>query len=81
MVQVLSPTSVLYAGPALSVTSFNDKGRFDILPLHANFVSIIKKALYIKADNKFSKEILIEQGGVLHCRSNRVRVFVGIGNG
>ena len=78
-VQILSPDQVLYAGSALSVTSFNDAGRFDVLPAHANFVSLIKKAVLVRPDAKKRHEFAIEQG-VLHCREDNVRVFVGMGS-
>ncbi len=80
MVQVLSPTSILFAGSALTVTGFNDKGRFDILPSHANFVSLIRKTIIVRADKKSTREIEIGEG-VLHCRNDQVRVFVGITGG
>jgi F0F1-type ATP synthase epsilon subunit len=76
-VQVLSPTSVLYAGSALAVTSFNDQGRFDILALHANFISLVKKAVIIRTEKQRSQKIALDFG-VLHCHNNQVKVFVGL---
>lgn len=42
-VKILSPTQTIYDGPAFSVSSFNSMGRFDILPMHANFITMVQK--------------------------------------
>lgn len=42
-IRILTPKRVLFEGPALSVSSTNSEGRFDILPEHANFITIIQK--------------------------------------
>lgn len=44
MVKVMSPKQTLYEGPAVAVSSTNSQGRFDILPDHANFLTIAKNA-------------------------------------
>ena len=77
MIQVLSPTKVLFTGSAIAVTSFNEQGRFDILPYHANFISIITKNLIVHSDGKNRRKIDIKTG-VLHCKNNIVKVFVDI---
>lgn len=42
-VKILSPTQTIYEGEALSVSSTNSTGKFDILPYHANFITLIQK--------------------------------------
>lgn len=41
-VRIVSPKKVLFEDKVLSVSSKNAVGKFDILPGHANFVSIIE---------------------------------------
>lgn len=77
MVQVLSPTKILFTGSAIAITGFNEQGRFDILPYHANFISIIKKYLIVHSDRKNKCKFDIKTG-VLHCKNNIVKVFVDI---
>jgi F0F1-type ATP synthase epsilon subunit len=77
MVQVFSPAKILFTGSAVAVTSLNEKGRFDVLPFHANFISIVKKYLIIHPDRKNRQKIDIKTG-VLHCKNNVVKVFVDI---
>ncbi len=42
-VKILSPTQTIFDGPALSVSSTNTLGKFDILPYHANFITLVEK--------------------------------------
>jgi F0F1-type ATP synthase epsilon subunit len=72
-----APFNVYYEGKATAVSATNKVGRFDILPGHADFFSILK------ADN-----ILIEPGGgadpisfpinngIMTVRDNEVLLFV-----
>ena len=41
-VKILSPREVIFEGEASSVSSQNLSGNFDILPLHANFITLIE---------------------------------------
>lgn len=66
-----------YKGPAHSVTSKNDKGVFDILPYHANFITLIKDLIVIDQDKKSQNKIEIKSG-VLSVASNRVDVYLDL---
>ena len=50
-------TTLLFQGEVMAVSSFNDKGPFDILPQHANFISIIKKHVVLHLAKKQEKRI------------------------
>lgn len=41
-VKIISPKEEIYTGNALSVSSINSAGKFDILPQHANFVTMVQ---------------------------------------
>lgn len=41
-VKIISPRRLIFQGPALSVSSKNSAGVFDILPQHANFISLVE---------------------------------------
>ena len=76
-VEILNQEDILYKGSASAVTSYNEDGKFDILPNHTNFISIIKNNIIIHRDKKDRKEINIKRG-VLRCMQNKVNVFLGI---
>lgn len=42
-VKIVSPTQTLFEGQAYSVSSANSTGKFDILPYHANFITMVQK--------------------------------------
>jgi len=56
-VKVMTPAKFLYYGQALSVSSKNSEGNFDILPEHANFITLIENQS-IKVQ-KTDKKVLI----------------------
>ena len=41
-VRIISPQQVILDTKAISVSSKNSQGTFDILPLHANFMTVIE---------------------------------------
>ncbi len=68
---------IFYDGPAKAVTSFNAKGKFDILDEHVNFISIISKGVTIYKEDNSSKEFKISTG-VLKVSRNTIEIFLGI---
>lgn len=67
----------LYHGQGKAVTCFNDKGQFDILPYHANFITLIKEKVIVREENGTAKEFKIGQG-VLRVVDNNVNIYVGL---
>ena len=76
-VQVLSSTKALYSGKATAVSSFNEIGPFDVLPLHENFISLIRDKVTVIGTTGQRQQINFVRG-LLEVSENRVRVFVGI---
>lgn len=60
-----------------AVTSFNDKGLFDVLAEHENFISIIKNKIIIHLETGESKEMKIDNG-VMRVFGNEVHIFLGL---
>jgi F0F1-type ATP synthase epsilon subunit len=75
---VMTGDSVIYDDKAASVSSRNERGRFDILPLHTNFISIIKEFVLIKQNPDLNKQIVIKNG-IMRVFENNVQIFVGSG--
>lgn len=67
----------LYEGKVDSLSSFNDRGPFDVLPLHSNFISLIKKSVALRLRGKVVEELPIETG-VMVVQENKVEVYLGI---
>jgi F0F1-type ATP synthase epsilon subunit len=66
-----------FKGSAEAVSGENDVGKFDILPLHANFVSLIFNSLTVQTPEKKKLDYKFKRG-VLEVSENKVNVFLGI---
>lgn len=76
-ISIKSPEKTVFEGIVTGVSSFNDRGPFDILSEHENFITIVKKKLVIYPLQGDKMEWEIDQG-VLKVRENKVNVFFGI---
>ncbi|MCH7541595.1 hypothetical protein IH981_02325, partial [Patescibacteria group bacterium] len=66
-----------YRGPAAAISSLNKLGKFDVLPEHTNFISLISKRLTLQLIDK--KTINYEfRRGVIEVSDNLVKVFLGL---
>jgi F0F1-type ATP synthase epsilon subunit len=74
---VRSRDGVQYDGDVVALSSFNDEGEFDILSEHANFISLVNKALIIREPQGNKKKINIEKG-LLRTKHNKVEVYLGV---
>jgi F0F1-type ATP synthase epsilon subunit len=72
---VKNKEKILYSGQVTAVTAINDKGPFDILPEHENFISLIKEKIIIHTTLKESNEIQIENG-IVRVYRDKVYIYV-----
>ena len=72
-----APFNIYYEGVAEAVTATNKVGKFDILPGHADFFSILKPGDVIieTATDPISFSI---SNGIITVRDNEVMLFVNI---
>lgn len=66
---------ILYNGQAQAVTAINDRGPFDILAQHENFISLIKDKVIIHTGAKEKQEIQIENG-ILRVYKDKVYIYL-----
>lgn len=78
LVLVRNREGIVFVGEANSITSFNDKGEFDVLAHHANFISMIQNKLVIHKGKGGNQEIKIEGKAVMRVAQNHTEVFLGI---
>ena len=77
LVTVRDRNMLMFQGQVEAVSSFNDMGPFDILPRHANFISLIKEAVILYVSEKEEKRIEITSG-IIKVKENNVEVYLGI---
>ena len=74
---VMSKTGVLFSGEVRAITAQNQRGAFDILPDHENFISIINEDMHvIHMDGK--KQLIPVRYGLLKVSRNHVQVFLDL---
>lgn len=75
-VTVHDRTGVLFKGEAKAVSSHNERGSFDVLPEHANYLTIIEQEvkLHLPTDEKTFNLTR----GVLSAVDNEVTILLGI---
>lgn len=76
-VTVLNTNKLLFSKKAKSVSSTNEKGRFDILPNHQDFISLINDFIEIR-DLSAQKTLFKIKTAVLYLKDNRLIIFIGI---
>lgn len=77
-VRIISPQQVLFEDEAISISSINSAGKFDILPHHANFITLIEDSpiLIRKADKKLVEFKL--PLAIIYTLSNKVTIYTKI---
>jgi F0F1-type ATP synthase epsilon subunit len=76
-VKIRNSQEILFEGEVDRITSINEMGNFDVFPMHANFISIIKKGVAIYKNRKKIKEIKFDQA-ILKVKHDVVDIYVGI---
>jgi len=66
-----------FRGKATAVSSQNSLGKFDILPEHTNFITLIFDNLTIYTADKKMLNYQFERG-VLEVSENQVNIFLGL---
>jgi len=77
-VTVRDRRKIMFDGNVWSLSSINSVGEFDVLPEHANFVSLIKDKVIINKDSPNEKVFTIDSG-LVSVDETGVNVYVGIG--
>lgn len=76
-VRINSPEKLLWEGEAISVSSKNSQGPFDILPYHTNFVTILEDVV-IKVNTGHEIKDFTFPHSVMYVHSNRVYIYTNI---
>lgn len=76
-VTLRSPERLLFEGDCEYLSSLNERGPFDVLPMHESFISIINTMIKIKPKQGEVREFKVDRG-VLRAYKNNLDVFLGI---
>ena len=74
---VRSRSKTYFDSNALSITSINETGTFDVLPLHANFITMIQEFVLIVLPGGKEQRFEIK-GGVLRVLEENVDIYLTV---
>lgn len=76
-VRISNPQRVIWEGEAEWISSENTQGAFDVLPMHANFITIItNKEIRVKTREKILTYTYPQS--ILYAHNNKVSVYTNI---
>lgn len=77
-VRISNPAAVLWIGEADSISSYNTQGDFDILPHHANFITIVQnRPIIIQVRGGEKREFNFESA-IIYTHRDSVEIFANI---
>lgn len=76
-IKIQDANSIVFEGEADQVSSYNEMGQFDIYPMHANFISLIKKSVNIYKNKQLLKEIKLETA-ILKVKEDNLDIYLGL---
>jgi F0F1-type ATP synthase epsilon subunit len=76
-VRISKATNVVWEGKAQSVSSKNAQGAFDILPMHANFVTLIRNEPIVVHHDDVEDTYTFKES-VIYVQNNSVKVYADI---
>lgn len=74
-VYIRDPEKIYFQGKVIAISSLNEKGPFDILAEHENFITIIKDTLTLQMPDNTTKNVPLNKG-VLKALRNKVYIFL-----
>ncbi len=74
-VKIRDTQNILFEGEADRINSFNEIGQFDIYPMHANFISIIREKLTLYKNKEKVKEMTFEQAVMKVKKISRMSIL------
>ncbi len=78
--KVINRNGIVYQGRVAAVSSRNQKGTFDVVDMHTNFITLLDAPLKILLPDGNALEVAAENG-VMKVFNNKISVYLGIKSG
>jgi F0F1-type ATP synthase epsilon subunit len=75
-VTIKNRDNILFDGSVSAISTYNDVGLFDVMPLHENFISLIRNKVILH-NLHLQKEFKINQG-ILKVKNNKVDIYLDV---
>lgn len=77
-VRIITPKKVIFKDQAFSVSSANSSGKFDILPDHANFITIVEGQPVTVRIQKKKRLTFRFPVAIIYNSKNQVNIYTDI---
>ena len=77
-VRISKATKVVWEGDATAVSSKNADGPFDVLPMHANFLTLIREVPIVVHLKDGTKETYQFKQAVMYVTDDKVKIYTEI---
>ncbi|MEK7617428.1 MAG: hypothetical protein AAB414_05240 [Patescibacteria group bacterium] len=77
-VRIISPQQLILDTDALSISSKNLQGNFDILPMHANFITVVENEPIIVRVAKQKPLTFKFKVAIIYTTNNQVQIYTNI---
>lgn len=77
-IRIVSPKQDIFSSPALSVSSVNSAGKFDILPQHANFITLVSNSPIIVRLPSGKNITFKFPLAVIYLTNNQVNIYTNL---
>ena len=78
LLRVHNREGLLFSGEAKTITSSNEKGKFDVLSMHANFISLINNFVIIRKEGDDVEQRFNFEQGVMRVKDDVVDIYLGV---
>ena len=75
---VRSRDEIYFQGQVRSFSSANEKGKFDVLVNHANFITLVNQKVTVRMLDGNERDIEMNEG-LLRVSKNAAQIFIGFG--
>ncbi len=76
-ISIRNRDGLVFEGNCISLSSYNDVGKFDVLAKHANFITLIQKEIVLQTKSGDERTIAVDNG-VCKVKENKVNIFLGV---
>lgn len=76
--RILSPKRTIFEGEAEAVSSINVDGKFDILPQHANFITLVEKNAIVVRVSRSQKHTFNFERAIIYIAQDFVNIYTEI---
>ncbi|MDO8515556.1 MAG: hypothetical protein Q7S14_03585 [bacterium] len=77
-ISIKSPEKEIFSGTAISVSSKNSTGKFDVLPGHANLITVIENnPIVIRQKNGTHQDFTFDLA-IMYVASNQINIYTNI---